>query len=94
MGGYAYLSSADIVDVKDQEIVGQMKDEYGRPMHSEKFLELGLRETPGKKWDCGEVKLARTVSQFGKVSRAPCRRGSPQRISRLRARSKHRAPVE
>jgi hypothetical protein len=47
-GRYAYLSSADIVDVKTKKIVGQMKDEYGRPMHSEKFLELAFRETPGR----------------------------------------------
>jgi DNA-binding beta-propeller fold protein YncE len=65
-GRYAYLSSADIVDVKTKKIVGQMKDEYGRPMHSEKFLELAFRETPGKEYGTfGEVKLARTVSQFG-----------------------------
>ena len=49
-GQYAYLSSADIVDVKTKKIVGQMKDEYGRPMHSEKFLELAFRETPGKEY--------------------------------------------
>jgi DNA-binding beta-propeller fold protein YncE len=65
-GRYAYLSSADIVDVKTKKIVGQMKDEYGRPMHSEKFLELAFRETPGKEYGTvGEVKLVRTVSQFG-----------------------------
>jgi DNA-binding beta-propeller fold protein YncE len=65
-GRYAYLSSADIVDVKTKKIVGQMKDEFGRPMHSEKFLELAFRETPGKEYGTvGEVKLVRTVSQFG-----------------------------
>jgi DNA-binding beta-propeller fold protein YncE len=65
-GRYAYLSSADIVDVKAKKIVGQLKDEYGRPMHSEKFLELAFREAPGKEYGTmGEVKLVRTVSQFG-----------------------------
>ena len=65
-GQYAYLSSADIVDVKTKKIVGQLKDEYGRPMHSEKFLELAFRESPGKEYGTmGEVKLVRTVSQFG-----------------------------
>ena len=54
-GRYAYLSSADIVDVKTKKIVGQLKDEYGRPMHSEKFLELAF----------SNGKLLRTVSQFG-----------------------------
>jgi DNA-binding beta-propeller fold protein YncE len=65
-GRYAYLSSSDIVDVKTKKIVGQMKDEYGKPMHSEKYLELGFGETPGKEYGTiGEVKLVRTVSQFG-----------------------------
>jgi DNA-binding beta-propeller fold protein YncE len=65
-GRYAYLSSGDIVDVKAKKIVGQLKDEYGRPMHSEKFLELAFREAPGKEYGTmGEVKLVRTVSQFG-----------------------------
>ena len=65
-GKYAYLSSSDIVDVKTKKIVGQMKDEFGRPMHSEKYLELAFRNTPGKEYGTpGEVKLVRTVSQFG-----------------------------
>src|SRR5450631_2579926 len=54
-GKYAYLSSSDIVDVKTKKIVGQLKDEYGRPMHSEKFLEMAF----------SNGKLVRTVSQFG-----------------------------
>ena len=41
-GQYAYLSSADVVDVKTKKIVGQLKDEYGKPMHSEKFLEMAF----------------------------------------------------
>jgi len=54
-GQYAYLSSGDVVDVRTKKIVGQLKDEYGKPMHSEKFLEMAF--TNGK--------LVRTVSQFG-----------------------------
>jgi hypothetical protein len=54
-GQYALLSSADVVDVKTHKIVGQMKDEYGRPMHSEKYLEMTF----------SNGKLVRTVSQFG-----------------------------
>src|SRR5689334_9757031 len=54
-GQYAYLSSADVVDVKTKKIVAQMKDEYGKPMHSEKFLEMAF----------SNGKLQRTVSQFG-----------------------------
>ena len=54
-GQYAFLSSADVVDVKTKKIVAQMKDEYGKPMHSEKFLEMAF----------SNGKLVRTVSQFG-----------------------------
>src|SRR3954462_8612773 len=39
-GKLAYLSSGDVVDVKTKEIVGQLKDEYGRVMHSEKLLDM------------------------------------------------------
>jgi hypothetical protein len=41
--------------VKTKKIVAQMKDEYGKPMHSEKYLEM----------DFTNGKLVRTVSQFG-----------------------------
>jgi len=54
-GKYALLSSADVVDVKTKKIVAQMKDEYGKPMHSEKYLEMAF----------SNGKLTRTVSQFG-----------------------------
>lgn len=54
-GQYAFLSSGDMVDVKTKKIVGQMKDEYGKPMHSEKLLEMRF----------ANGKLVRTVSQFG-----------------------------
>jgi hypothetical protein len=54
-GQYAFLSSADVVDVKTKKIVAQMKDEYGKPMHSEKYLEMAF----------SNGKLMRAVSQFG-----------------------------
>ena len=54
-GRYAFLSSSDVVDIKTKKIVGQMKDEYGKPMHSEKYLEMSF----------SDGKLVRTVSQFG-----------------------------
>ena len=54
-GQYAFLSSGDVVDVKTKKIVAQMKDEYGKPMHSEKLLEMAF----------SNGKLVRTVSQFG-----------------------------
>jgi hypothetical protein len=41
--------------VKSKKIVAQMKDEYGKAMHSEKFLEMAF----------SNGKLVRTVSQFG-----------------------------
>lgn len=37
---YAYVSSGDIIDVKTHKIVGQMRDEYGRTMYSEKLLDM------------------------------------------------------
>ncbi len=54
-GQYAFLSSGDVVDVKTKKVVAQMKDEYGKPMHSEKLLEMSF----------SNGKLLRTVSQFG-----------------------------
>ena len=54
-GQYAFLSSGDVVDVKSKKIVAQMKDEYGKTMHSEKLLEM----------EFSNGKLIRTVSQFG-----------------------------
>lgn len=54
-GTLAYVSSGDVIDMKTRKIVGQMKDEYGRPMHSEKLLDMVF--TNGK--------LTRVVNQFG-----------------------------
>ncbi|MCC6390224.1 MAG: hypothetical protein IT167_06455 [Bryobacterales bacterium] len=54
-GQYAFLSSGDVVELKTKKIVAQMKDEYGKPMHSEKYLEMSF----------SNGKLTRTVSQFG-----------------------------
>jgi DNA-binding beta-propeller fold protein YncE len=54
-GQSAFLSSGDVVDVKTKKIVAQMKDEYGKAMHSEKLLEMAF----------SNGKLVRTVSQFG-----------------------------
>jgi len=54
-GQYAFLASGDVVDVKTKQIVAQMKDEYGKPMHSEKYLEMTF----------SNGKLLRTVSQYG-----------------------------
>ena len=39
-GKLAYMASGDVVDVKNHKIVGQLRDEYGRQMDSEKVLDL------------------------------------------------------
>ena len=39
-GKLAYMASGDVVDVKAHKIVGQLRDEYGRQMDSEKVLDL------------------------------------------------------
>lgn len=37
---YAFVSSGDIIDINTHKIVGQMRDEYGHPMYSEKLLDV------------------------------------------------------
>lgn len=37
---FAYVSSGDIVDIATHKIVGQMKDEFGRAITSEKLLDM------------------------------------------------------
>jgi len=54
-GKIALSSSGDVIDVKSHRIVGQLKDEYGNLIHSEKFLELAF-DNKGH--------LMRTVNQF------------------------------
>jgi hypothetical protein len=54
-GNLAYVSSGDIIDMKSRKIIGQMKDEYGRTMYSEKLLDMLF--TNGK--------LTRMANQFG-----------------------------
>ena len=38
--GSSPTSSGDIIDIATHKIVGQMKDEYGRPIYSEKLLDM------------------------------------------------------
>lgn len=54
-GKLAYVSSGDIIDMKTRKIVGQMKDEYGRTMYSEKLLDMVF----------ANGKLTRMANQFG-----------------------------
>jgi len=59
-GKLAYVSSGDIIDMKTKKIVGQMKDEYGRTMYSEKLLHMVFENG----------KLIRVANQFGNGLRA------------------------
>jgi DNA-binding beta-propeller fold protein YncE len=54
-GKVAYVSSSDVIDMKTRKIVGRLRDEYGRPMYSEKMLDMV--STNGK--------LTRVANQFG-----------------------------
>ncbi len=57
-GKLAYCSSGDVIDTKTHKIVGQMKDEYGRILRSEKLLDMLF--VGGK--------LTRVSNQFGNGS--------------------------
>lgn len=37
---YAYSSSGDVIDIATHKIVAQLKDEFGRPIYSEKLLDI------------------------------------------------------
>jgi hypothetical protein len=37
---YAYISSGDVIDIKTRKIVATLKDEFGRRLLSEKFLDM------------------------------------------------------
>jgi DNA-binding beta-propeller fold protein YncE len=54
-GRLSYISSGDIIDMQSRKIIGQMKDEYGRTMYSEKLLDMMF---------CNG-KLVRVANQFG-----------------------------
>jgi hypothetical protein len=54
-GKLAYVSSGDVIDIKTRKIVGTMRDEYGRQMHSEKLLDMLFVNG----------KLTRVSNQFG-----------------------------
>jgi DNA-binding beta-propeller fold protein YncE len=54
-GTRAYVSSSDVIDMKTRKIVGRLKDEYGRPMYSEKTLDMVF----------ANGKLTQVSNQFG-----------------------------
>ena len=41
-GKIALSSSGDVIDVKSHKIIAKLKDEYGRNIHSEKFLDMAF----------------------------------------------------
>ncbi len=43
-GKLIYASSGDVIDIASHKIIAQMKDEYGRVMHSEKLLDMIFTE--------------------------------------------------
>ena len=54
-GRYAYPSTGDVIDVKTRKIVADLKDEQGKPVQSEKMLEIDFK---------GEIPI-RNGNQFG-----------------------------
>jgi hypothetical protein len=39
-GDYAYPSTGEVIDTRTRKIVAHLKDEQGRPVQSEKLLEI------------------------------------------------------
>jgi DNA-binding beta-propeller fold protein YncE len=54
-GQHAYPSTGEVIDTKTKRIIAALADEAGRPVHSEKLLEIDFRDG----------KPARTGDQFG-----------------------------
>jgi DNA-binding beta-propeller fold protein YncE len=54
-GTLVYSSSAEVFDIKSRKRVGELKDEYGRPIYSEKLLDMLFVDG----------KLVEVANQFG-----------------------------
>ncbi len=54
-GHFAYPSTGDVIDTANRKVVTQLQDEKGRPVESEKLLEIDFRDG----------KVSRTGDQFG-----------------------------
>jgi hypothetical protein len=54
-GKLAYCSSGDVINMKTRQIVGHLKDEFGRPLYSEKILDMLFVNG----------KMTRVANQFG-----------------------------
>jgi DNA-binding beta-propeller fold protein YncE len=65
-GKRAYVSSSDVIDTKTRKIVGRLKDEYGRPMYSEKMLDMvftnGRLTSVANQFGNGQLPIAVTAS--------------------------------
>jgi hypothetical protein len=51
-GTFAYPSTGEIIDAKSRKIIAALSDEEGRPVHSEKMLEIDFRD--GKPSETGD----------------------------------------
>jgi len=47
-GDYAYPSTCEVIDVKTRKIIDTLKDENGKPIQSEKLVEVDFRDPEGK----------------------------------------------
>ena len=54
-GKYIYPSSGDVIDAVQKKVIAGLNDEFGRPVHSEKLVEILF----------SEGKPVRAVDQFG-----------------------------
>jgi DNA-binding beta-propeller fold protein YncE len=54
-GRYAYPSTGDVIDTASRKVIAQLQDEQGRPVESEKLLEIDFRAG----------KVLQTGDQFG-----------------------------
>ena len=68
-GKLVYASSGEIIDAKTRKVVGVMKDEYGRTMHSEKLLHMSFNNG----------KLINVSNQFGNGFPIPENASVPER---------------
>jgi hypothetical protein len=65
-GHYAYPSTGEIIDTKTKQIVTALADEMGRPVHSEKMLEIHFQNGQpirvGDQFGLGRVHVATSTS--------------------------------
>jgi hypothetical protein len=55
-GKWVYSSTGDIIDAASKTVIGQLKDETGREVQSEKAVEVVFNP---------DGRIAKTVDQFG-----------------------------